>query len=246
MIKVYYEIILFRKNKQLLFYYFCFVNIKIKYMKKITFFLSFLFISSVAFSQLGFGIKGAFTMSSLSTDISDYSEAAQSGYQLGAFVRIGKKLHLQPEAYFTMKGGDLAANVADPLDPLETVEVKQAMTLNTIDIPLLIGYKIFDPPTLNVRLQAGPVLSMVMNKKFDVTLDGVELPEDQTQNLEDEFKDANWGLQFGAGVDVLFLTVDVRYEMGLTDIYEKSDATNVDYGSLKNNLFVVSVGWKIL
>ena len=219
---------------------------KNNYMKKIIFFLSFLFISSMAFSQLGFGFKGAFTMSNLTTDVSDYTEAAKAGYQLGAFVRIGDKLHLQPEVYFAMRGGDLSADLTDPLDPLNTVELKQGMTLNTIDIPVLVGYKIFDPPTLNVRLQAGPVLSMVMNKKFDVTLDGVEVPEETTKNLENEFKDANWGLQFGAGVDFLFLTVDVRYELGLNDIYEKSDATNVDYGSLKNNMFVVSVGWKIL
>ncbi len=210
--------------------------------------MSFLFISSLAFSQLGFGIKGSVTMNSLSTNISDYEQAAKTGYQLGAFVRLGKKLHLQPEAYFALRSGELSTKVVglDPNNPQNSAEVKQGMTLNTIDIPVLIGYKIFDPPTLNVRLQAGPVLSMVLNKKFDVTLDGIEVPEEETKSLEEQYKDANWGLQFGAGVDFLFLTLDVRYELGLSEIYEKSESSDIDLGSLKNNMFVVSLGWKIL
>lgn len=217
-------------------------------MKKIIFSLSLLFVSSLAFSQLGFGIKGAVTMNNLSTNISDYEQAAQTGYQLGAFIRIGDKLHLQPEAYFAMKTGELSTELVgyDPDNPTESVNVKQGMTLNTIDIPVLVGYKIIDPPTLNVRLQAGPVLSMVLDKKFDVTLDGVEIPEEELKSLEDQYKDANWGMQFGAGVDFLFLTLDVRYELGLSDIYEKSADSNMDLGSLKNNVFVVSLGWKIL
>ncbi|OQX81618.1 MAG: hypothetical protein B6D61_00470 [Bacteroidetes bacterium 4484_249] len=217
-------------------------------MKKIVLITAIVLISSYSFGQLGFGIKGAFTMNTLSTDLSDYEKAAKTGFQAGAFVRIGKKLHLQPEAYFAVRSGELTAKIVglDPNDLQNSVEVKQGMTLSTIDIPILIGYKIFDPPTLNVRLQAGPVISMVVNKKFDLTLDGVDAPEEVTNTLEDDFKNANWGLQFGAGVDFLFLTVDVRYELGLSDLYEKSEANPIDFGGIKNNIFFVSVGWKIL
>lgn len=205
-------------------------------MKKIIFSLSFLFISSLAFSQLGLGIKGAFTMSQLSTDVNDYTKAMKSGYQLGAFVRIGDKLHLQPEAYFTAKSGELE---------YASGAVKQSFTFNTIDVPVLIGYKILDPPGLNVRLQAGPVASIVANKKISVTTGGIE--QEATDEEKDYFKNMNWGLQFGAGVDVLFLTIDVRYELGLSNMYDKpSDALDAAPGEFKNNLFFISLGWKIL
>lgn len=205
-------------------------------MKKIIFSLSLLFISSIAFSQLGLGVKGAFTMSSLSTDIKDYEKAAKSGYQIGAFVRIGDKLHLQPEAYFTAKTGELE---------VKGLDLQQSLTFSTIDVPVLIGYKILDPPTLNVRLQAGPVASFVLDKKITFTSNGVE--EDAPGEHLDSFNDLNWGLQFGAGVDFLFLTVDVRYELGLNNIYDApNDNTDGDPSEFKNNVFFISLGWKIL
>jgi hypothetical protein len=204
-------------------------------MKKIIFSLSFIFISSLAFSQLGLGIKGAFTMSQLSTDIDDYTKAAKAGYQFGAFVRIGDKLHLQPEAYFTAKSGELENGGGN---------VKQSFTFNTIDVPVLLGYKILDPPTFNIRLQAGPVASFVASKSISITNNGIE--KDATE-LEDSFKNVNWGLQMGAGVDFLFLTVDIRYELGLSNMYDNpSNALAEDPDKYHNNVFFISVGWKIL
>ena len=76
-------------------------------MKKFILVLFVPLTATFANAQLGFGIKGGFTMSKLSVNIGDYADAAQAGYQLGAFVRLGKKLHLQPEAYFTAKTGKL-------------------------------------------------------------------------------------------------------------------------------------------
>lgn len=200
---------------------------------------------SFSYGQLGFGIKGAFTMSSLSPSLSDYEDAAKAGFQVGAFVRVGKKLHLQPEAYFTAKSGQLTFDqeTIDPNDPENSIKnsVSQDVMLSTLDIPVLIGYKLMDAKTFNVRLQAGPVGSIVLNKKFDITLDGVssETPDE----LPDSFNDFNWGLQFGAGVDFLFLTADVRYEMGLNDL---NDPASDNFAAFKNNVFFVSIGWKIL
>jgi hypothetical protein len=200
---------------------------------------------SISYGQLGLGIKGAFTMSNLSPNLSDYEDAAQAGFQLGAFVRVGKKLHLQPEIYFTAKSGDLTfdQDVIDPDDPGNTIKtsVTQDVTLNTLDIPVLIGYKLMDAKKFNVRLQAGPVGSIVLNKKFDITLDGAssETPDE----LPDSFNDFNWGLQLGAGVDFLFLTADVRYELGLNDLNDPADD---NFAKFKNNVFFISIGWKIL
>lgn len=215
-------------------------------MKKVLFVLSFLILSTVASAQLGFGVKGAFTMSSLTTDFSEIKEAAKAGWQLGAFVRIGDKWHLQPEAYFTAKTGQLEYTGQDMNDPLKTGQVTQDVTFSTVDIPVLIGYKLIDPPTLNIRLQAGPVASMVINKNFEVSGEGIT-PQEPTDDYKDSFKDLNWGLQLGAGVDFLFLTADVRYEIGLSNLYDQPDgASGADLGSFKNNIFMISVGWKIL
>jgi len=208
-------------------------------MKKIILVSLTLLVASFTYAQLGFGIKGGWTMSKLSTDIKDYSEAAKSGFQLGAFVRIGEKLHLQPEAYFTTKTSELKFNVT------QTDEVSQKVKLSSIDIPVLVGYRIVKLPTLNVHLQAGPMASIVVNKKFDVSVNGVDTDDDNSPILEDDFSNVNWGLQFGAGVDFLFLTADIRYELGLNNIYKAPDTMTTD-PTIKNNVFFISVGWKIL
>lgn len=217
-------------------------------MKKIMFVLTLSLFSVYSFAQLGFGIKGGFTMSKLSTDIDTIAQSIRAGYQLGAFVRIGDKLHLQPEAYFTAKRGELKFDqpYVDNSGTMKTATVKQDITLSTVDIPVLIGYKIFNPPLLNVRIQAGPVASLVLNKKFDVTSSGIN-PGEPSQSYKDSFNDLNWALQVGAGVDFLFLTADVRYEIGLNDMYKSSGVAGTpDLGSLKNNIFFISVGWRIL
>jgi hypothetical protein len=54
----------------------------------------------------------------------------------------------------------------------------------------------------------------------------------------------SWGLEVGAGVDVFFLTLDLRYELGLNNLYIP-DAGDSEQ-KMKSNLFVVSLGFKII
>ncbi|MBN2175747.1 MAG: PorT family protein [Bacteroidales bacterium] len=212
-------------------------------MRKIILIIVLAFVGTMTYAQLGFGLKGAITMSKLSTDIDDYKESLKAGYQLGAYVRIGDKLHLQPEVYFTAKTGKLEGPVSTGQTG-STAQLKQDITLQTIDIPVMVGYRILNPPLVKVRLQAGPVASVVLNKKFDISLDGVD-QGDPSDDYKDSFKNMNWGLQFGAGVDILFITADIRYELGLNNIYKKPEDATVDQ-TFKNNVFFLSVGFKIL
>ncbi|MCD4731113.1 MAG: PorT family protein [Bacteroidales bacterium] len=207
-------------------------------MKKLVLILSISCISLIGYSQFQVGLKGAVTMSSLTTDINDYVNPFKAGFQAGAYVRLGKKLHLQPEAYFTAKTGELSYT----WEELE-VKVKETVTLSTIDVPLLLGYKIIDPKAFNVRLQAGPVASFVLNKSYEVSTDGVS--PDTEEDFEDSLNDMNWALQFGAGVDVLFLTIDLRYELGLSNLYNQPDDGVVLHETVNNNLFFLSVGFRI-
>ena len=216
-------------------------------MKKVLLASAMIMMSMFSFAQLGLGIKGAVTMSNFTTDLSDIEEAAKTGFQFGGFVRIGDKWHLQPEIYFTAKNGQFNYDdiLVDPDNPINSIteKVNYNVTLNTVDVPVLIGYKLIDPPLMNIRLQAGPVASMVTSKKFKIDVDGVE--QEVPDDAGDIYKDLNWGLQVGAGVDFLIFTVDLRYELGLSNIYDKPEGATEDQ-TFKNNVFFLSVGWKIL
>ncbi len=212
-------------------------------MKKITLLVIITFFSSMTFAQLHFGIKGGVTMSKLTANISDVVEAAKTGYQLGAFVRVGDKFHLQPEVYFTAKPGQIEFTTPSLDNPNEQFNVTEEITFQSFDIPVLVGFRLLKIPGGNIRLQAGPVASIVTNTSVTITgQDGIDLPDDI--EYPDSFSDFNWSAQFGAGVDVLFLTIDLRYELGLSNLYNKPE-NGVEDGTFKNNVFFLSVGWKI-
>ncbi|HPB05179.1 MAG TPA: porin family protein, partial [Prolixibacteraceae bacterium] len=112
-----------------------------------------------AFSQspINIGIKAGINSSSLIHNIDDFFDQSQvNNYLVGVFARITfSKVYLQPEAYFNAKGGILSS--PDPFYSLITEEI----TYNTIDVPILLGYKLIDKPMFNFRVNIGPVLSWV-------------------------------------------------------------------------------------
>jgi len=173
-----------------------------------------------------FGPKIGATFSKYHTDIDIIKEEAKSSLHWGAFVRIGSRVYIQPELLFMNRSGLLIrAN--------DITNSEQTIKLRTIDVPLLLGVKLADFKAANIRIFAGPVASMVVNRE-------VLTSNWEDSMTEDDINKANWGIQFGGGVDLLMFTIDLRYETGM------SDYSNLDNFSLKNNLITLSLGWKIL
>ncbi|MHB1177605.1 MAG: porin family protein [Daejeonella sp.] len=203
-------------------------------MKKIILVSCLLLTSSIAaMAQLPsftFGIKGGVNYSQLKTkdDLTDQNSIA--GYQAGVFTRIGGLgLYLQPELYLGSKGNDFVkVNTGS-----NTVAASGKVRFTTLDLPVLLGTKI-GPSKLNLRFMAGPVISFVVNEK--TTFDSAY------RNISDfdNYKKQNWAFQAGTGVDLGNLTVDLRYEAGLSNI-SKSNEYNQ-----KQNLFHLSLGLKLL
>lgn len=196
-------------------------------MKKILFAVTFLIIAGTINAQTpGFtlGPKLGATLSMYETDNETIREEAINTFHWGAFARIGSKVYIQPELLFMKKSG-LLVNPA-----LSGSE--QTIRLRTIDVPVLFGVKVANLKVVNIRIFAGPVASMTMNKEL-ITKNWDDAI------TEDDLRSANWGVQFGAGADVLMFTLDLRYELGMSD-YSKLDAY-----PLKNNLVTLSLGWKL-
>lgn len=192
--------------------------------------LVFILLFSITFAQAqtpGFtlGPKVGATFSKYHSDLESIKEEAISSIHWGAFVRLGTKVYIQPELLFMNKSGVL-------VDPALSAS-EQTIKLRTIDIPVLLGVRVADLKLMNVRVFAGPVASLTMNRE-------VEVSNWQDAITEDDLRGANWAVQVGAGADLLIFTIDLRYELGMGD-YSKLDTY-----SLKNNLVTLSVGWKIL
>jgi len=190
-------------------------------------------ISISAMAQLPsftFGIKGGVNYSKLKTKDDLTDENSIAGYQVGVFTRVGGLgLYLQPELYLGSKGSNfIKINTGS-----SSVAASGKVRFTTLDVPVLIGTKI-GPGKLNLRFMTGPVISFVLNEK--TTFDSAY------QNVTDfdNYKKQNWAYQAGAGVDVGNLTVDLRYEAGLSNISKSSEYNQ------KQNLFHLSLGLKLL
>jgi hypothetical protein len=197
-------------------------------MKKIIILLIVLFAALDNFGQFTLGPKIGYSTSKLSTDIDNVKEDAKNNFQIGAFARFGKKLYLQPEIYYATSGGTLK---------IEGTQAKETIKMKNLVIPVLVGYKLINAKVINLRIFAGPVANFILDK----TVDASDLIQEPLQ--DSDLKNVAWGMDVGAGVDVFFLSLDLRYEFGLNNIYNPSDGD--DSQSIKSNLFIVSLGFKL-
>jgi len=194
-----------------------------KYLIAILVFFAFSATAQVPYFT--FGPKAGASFSRFSADQEQIKEEIKSSLHFGAFVRIGDKLYLQPELLFMNRKGDLSQT--------EVAGSTKSLHIKTLDVPVLLGGKLIDTDLLNVRIMAGPVASLALNKDIN--------SENWDNSITgDDIRSANWGIQAGAGVDLLLFTLDLRYEFGISD-YSKDEGL-----TLKNNMFTVSLGLKIL
>lgn len=189
-----------------------------------------IFLTSVTFAQFTIGPKIGFTMGKLKTNFTNVKEEIKTGFQFGAFARFGKKIYVQPELMFVTKGGIIKSESG--------LSTKTKINLSTMQIPVMVGYTLLNLEVVSLRVMGGPAFSFITDKEITLSTGNVE------ETISDNnIKDAIWSIQLGAGVDVLMFTLDVRYEWGLNNLYDPQGGTTYD---MKNNLWNISLGWKIL
>lgn len=200
-------------------------------MKKIIFSIVFLTLGWATSKAQTFnlGVKAGVNLAKLNADFA--SEENRLGYQIGAWARIGgASFYVQPEAYIGSKGNKF---ISIQQDNGNEVSAEGKVKFTTLDIPVLLGTK-FGAKNLNFRLMAGPVISFVLDENSSFS--------SAYQQATDfsNYKNQALGLQAGAGVDVGSISVDLRYEAGLSNISKSEKYTQ------KPNLFQFSLGFKIL
>lgn len=197
-------------------------------MKKIIFSGLLSLLSVAVFAQspsFKLGLKTGVNLATLKGNVGD--ENNRLGYQAGVWARIGATgFYLQPEAYIGSKGGEYGTIEQDGT----TYQGSGKINFTTLDIPVLLGKK-FGFEKLNFRIMSGPVVSFVLNKEASENY--------QVATDFDNYKNQTIGLQSGAGVDIGNMSLDLRYEKGLTNI-DKSGQYDQ-----KQNLWHLSIGYKL-
>jgi hypothetical protein len=195
-------------------------------MKKLILAAVICLFSSALFAQLSspinLGVHAGLVSTKVDTkipNISDVKDDADNGMMLGAFLRINlNKWYLQPELNYVSRKSEI-----------EVEGVKGEFKTKSMDVPLLLGYKVVKLPAFKLRAFAGPVASFKIDDSFAKTL------KDKVGDPKTE--GAVWNGKVGAGVDVWKLTLDVDYEFGLTDVSSEF--------LKKNKMFNVTLGFKL-
>ena len=166
-----------------------------------------------------FGIKAGANLTSISKT-GTFNTDNQAGYLGGIYARFGALgFNVQPEAYLTSKNVNLNDN---------GVTTKAKFT--SIDVPILVGTKI-GAFGFGARFYTGPVVSFAINK--DQTYSSAA-----SSITKLDYKDQNYAWQLGAGVDIRSLSVDLRYEAGLSKQTYGANSTKI-------NLFNLTLGYKL-
>lgn len=195
-------------------------------MKKIILSALLLSFSVAGFSQVlpsfQFGIKGGANLAKLSTE-NTFSSDNRAGYYAGLWARIGAAgIHLQPELYISGKNTTLKRSS----DGAEN-EVK----FTSVDVPVLVGTKI-GAAGVGIRLNTGPVVSFIVDDKQTV--------KTAVGNVfSGNFKGQSFAWQFGAGLDISKLGLDLRYEAGLSKIGKDG------YEGSKLGLFTFGLAYRL-
>lgn len=172
------------------------------------------------------GVKGGVNFSSLSSDNSVFSSSNRAGYLGGLWARFGALgFNFQPELYITSKNVDINTS--------NSTSAKAKFT--SIDVPLLFGGKV-GAFGFGGRFYAGPLLSFAIDKDNSF---GNSLGNAASLN----YKSSNFALTAGAGIDIRKISVDLRYEAGLTKQNYINGSTNY---KTRVSLFNVSVGYAFL
>jgi hypothetical protein len=206
-------------------------------MKKLIIFSIAVLTSALSYGQLHFGPQIGFTASNLTLDVDDIQNDLRSNFLIGAFVRMGKKIYVQPEVNYYTQGSIFKYPAIGSLAPLE-----QEIGLKTLQVPVNLGWRMINLEIVNIRLFGGVVANFVLDKKIETTSGN---PDDYENALiPEDFKDVNWQWDAGVGVDILMFAVDVKYVGGFTNILDDVQFDGKTVTS-KSNLFVVTLGWKI-
>ena len=175
-------------------------------MKKFLLGLTALFLSvhvsqAQLFPSVKLGIKGAVNFSSLKANGQWLDSDTKAGFQLGAWGRVGAAgFHVQPELYYAQKKMGFATEEGDG-----------EATFKSMDLPVLLGTRIGIGP-IGMRIQAGPVFSFAQDGKVSFS----------SATDFDNYKKTSTGIIGGLGADIGSITVDLRYEHGLSNLNDNS------------------------
>ncbi|TVQ75087.1 MAG: PorT family protein [Balneolaceae bacterium] len=202
-------------------------------MKKIT--LSFVFAGLLFFAGLpgtsqaqlpiSFGIKGGVNIANVSFDDFDDNDT-RTGFTIGAVLDIGIPMFpvgVETGLYYSQQG--TTVSFSETIEGM-TMTLDGTTKLDYLKIPVLAKVNFGPPGPFSPHLLAGPYAAFILNAEQEVSFMG----ETETVDISDDVESMDFGLILGLGADfnlmVTTISVQGRYSLGLSDIFEDEGSKN--------------------
>jgi hypothetical protein len=181
-----------------------------------------------------FGPKVGLNYSTLMNNPVELDADYRTGYHIGGFMRFNvRRAYLQPEVLYSTKGGNII--LADiPGAPYQAGQY--GISINSIDVPLLLGARIISSRSFNLRAMAGPMAS------FNLSGFGLENFLNENEVTRDYLEPLIFAYHAGLGVDLGPITIDTRYEWSMAGV---ANLERAGLGRPRSGLFQVSLGIKM-
>jgi hypothetical protein len=155
--------------------------------------------------DVSWGVKGGVNFATLSVDTDPGpSFKYRIGLVAGGFFTwpVASHLDIQPEALFSQQGATL-----------DVTDVEPVIEIDSLATPVLVRYKL-RPTGRGLVIFGGPSFGFKLTAKARATISGTTTTDD----IGDDIKGVDYGLVFGAGWEAGRLTIDGRYNWGLSGI----------------------------
>ena len=113
------------------------------------------------------------------------------------------------------------------------------MTFKTdyIQIPILAKFNLSTKNNVKPNIFIGPALGINLNAKYEMEVVGQTIEGDM-KDFGMDIKSTDFGLVFGAGVNFGKISVDARYNLGLSDIPDTEEDVDI-----KNSVISIMLGY---
>ncbi|HCT30355.1 MAG TPA: hypothetical protein DIW31_06400 [Bacteroidales bacterium] len=175
-------------------------------IKKITLLVAVVAISTAAFAQIQFGVKGGVNMGNIKLSGGGISADTkmQIGFQVGGYASFGinEQISVQPEVLFQQGGCKFDEDFS-----------KEPLKANMIVVPIMFKYSLDA-----IKLMAGPQLGYILSAEID--------GEDVTGEDAFDMNKLDYGIAFGAGYELESgIGFDARYYFGLANLTKADELT---------------------
>lgn len=204
---------------------------KISLRSLMVLFMMFAFISAKA--QVKFGPKIGMNLSTMTLKSSGISLDPKMlvGFHAGVISEIGlaENVFLQPGVLFSSKGSKYEITYLE-----QTFEF--SMAPGVIEVPINVLYS-FGTGSAKLNVFAGPYAAFGITGK--TKSDGESLDISYGSTAEDDIKPFDFGLNFGAGVNINGFLISAQYGFGLANLAPDTTGDS----EMKNKVIAISIGY---